>query len=209
MDVSADPFPAVHLRLKLKRNEKLKSIKEINNKDPFFATIDGTYKAIVEKCKNRKIEEYIFPYVGGEDEFREVNYRPFGNAIILTETTVLSEDEAANYIIDNINTDWALSAIERLTNTYKTVTIYRLYTHMPFKLKFVISCEERMNDFTGPINESIMNKINSDSIYRFVRQAQDWTLSMIWAAETGENTFYSSDIIHMYFKLMHDLLDDL
>lgn len=209
MDVTGDPFPAVHLRLKLKRNEKIHSIKDFNNDDPFFGSIDETYRYIVEKCKNKRVEEHVFPYVGGDDDFREVNYHPFGNAIVLTDSTVLSDDDSTNYIINNINTDWALSAIERLTNVYKSVTIYRLYTHMPFKLKFVIGCEGRMSDYSGPIKESVINKINLDSIYRFVRQSQDWTLSMIWAAETGQNTFISSDIIHLYLKLMHDLLEEM
>lgn len=204
-----DPLPAVHLRLKLKRNEKLKLAKGSNMMDPFFAEINASYNKIVEKCKNKHVNECVFPYVGENDEFREVDYRPFNDSIILNDKTVLSEAETANYIIENINSDWSLSAIEHLTNIYKEVTLYRLYTHMPFKLKFVIECKERTNDVVGPLKDSVINKINSDAIYRFVKHAQDWTFSMIWAAETGEDTYVSSDMLRLYFKLMEDLLEDM
>ena len=204
-----DPLPAVHLRLKLKRNEKLKLSKGSNMMDPFFAEINATYDRIVEKCKNKQVNERVFPYIGENDEFREIDYRPFNGAIKLTDKMILSEEGMANYIIEDINTDWALSAIEQLTNIYREVTLYRLYTHMPFKLKFVVECKERMNNTVGPLKDSVINKINSDAIYRFVRHAQDWTLSMIWAAETGEDTYVSSDILRWYFKLMEDLLEEM
>lgn len=204
-----EALPAVHLRLKLKRNEKLSMSKGANTTDPFFGEVNAVYNKIIEKCKNKTVEERIFPYIGGDDEFREIDYRPFNNAVKLTDKTLLSEDDSANYIIEDINTDWALSAIEQLTNIYNEVTLYRLYTHMPFKLKFVIECEGRTNDIVGPLKDSVINKINLDAIYRFVRHAQDWTLSMIWAAETGEDTYVSSDILKLYFKLMEDLLEEL
>lgn len=204
-----DPLPAVHLRLKLKRNEKLKLAKGSNMMDPFFAEINVLHSRIAEKCKNKQVNERVFPYIGENDDFREIDYRPFKGAVILNDKTVLSEENTANYIIENINSDWALSAIEQLTNIYKEVTLYRLYTHMPFKLKFVVECKERTNDIAGPLKDSVINKINSDSIYRFVRHAQDWTLSMIWAAETGEDTYVSSDMLRLYFKLMEDLLEDM
>ncbi len=204
-----EALPAVHLRLKLKRNEKLSMAKGANTTDPFFGEVDGVYGRIVEKCKNKTVEERIFPYVGGDDEFREVDYRPFNNAVKLTDKTVLSEEDSANYIVENINTDWALSAIEQLTNIYEEVTLYRLYTHMPFKLKFVVECKGRTNDMVGPLKDSVINKVNLDAIYRFVRHAQDWALNMIWAAETGEDTYVSSDILKLYFKLMEDLLEEM
>ena len=204
-----DPLPAVHLRLKLKRNEKLKLAKGSNMMDPFFAEINVLHSRIVEKCKNNQVNERVFPYIGENDDFREIDYRPFNGSVILNDRTVLSEENTANYIIEYINSDWALSAIEQLTNIYKEVTLYRLYTHMPFKLKFVVECKERTNDMVGPLKDSVINKINSDSIYRFVRHAQDWTLSMIWAAETGEDTYVSSDMLRLYFKLLEDLLEDM
>ena len=204
-----ESLPAVHLRLKLKRNEKPSMAKGTNMMDPFFGEVDAVYGRIVEKCKNKTVEERIFPYVGGDNKFREVDYRPFNNAIKLTDKTVLSEDDSANYVVEDINTDWALSAIERLTNIYKEVTLYRLYTHMPFKLKFVIECKGRTSNVVGPLKDSVINKINLDAIYRFVRHAQDWTLNMIWAAETGEDTYVSSDILKLYFKLMEDLLEEM
>lgn len=204
-----DSLPAVHLRLKLKRNDKLNIAKGANTTDPFFGEVSDVYNRIVEKCKNKTVEERVFPYVGGDDEFREVDYRPFNNAVKLTDKTVLSEEDSANYIVENINSDWALSAIEQLTNIYKEVTLYRLYTHMPFKLKFVIECKGRTNDMVGPLKDSVINKVNLDAIYRFVRHAQDWTLNMIWAAETGEDTYVSSDVLRLYFKLMEDLLEEM
>jgi hypothetical protein len=177
--------------------------------DPFFAEINASYNKIVEKCKNKQVNERVFPYIGENDEFREIDYRPFNGAVKLTDKTILSEEETANYIIEDINTDWALSAIEQLTNIYKEVRLYRLYTHMPFKLKFVVECKGRTDDNVGPLKDSVINKINSDAIYRFVRHAQDWTFSMIWAAETGEDTYVSSDMLRLYFKLMEDLLEEL
>ena len=48
-----ETFPAVHLMLKLKRNDELKLSKGINMNDPFFSNIDDMYKEIVEKCKNK------------------------------------------------------------------------------------------------------------------------------------------------------------
>ena len=204
-----ETLPAVHLRLKLKRNDNIRLAKGTNITDPFFAEINAAYNVIVEKCKNKIVEERIFPYIAGDDGFREVNYRPFNDASELTDKTVLSEDDSANYIIENINSDWALSAIEQLTNIYNEVTLYRLYTHMPFKLKFVIECKERVNNTMGPLKDSVINKINSDAIYRFIRHVQDWTFGMIWAAETGEDTYVSSDILRLYFKLMSDLLDEM
>ena len=204
-----EALPAVHLRLKLKRNDKLSMAKGANTTDPFFGEVNGLYNKIIEKCKNKTVEERVFPYIGGDDEFREIDYRPFNNAVKLTDKTVLNEDDSANYIVENINTDWALSAIEQLTNIYKEVTLYRLYTHMPFKLKFVIACKGRTSNIVGPLKDSIINKINLDAIYRFVRHAQDWTLNMIWAAETGEDTYVSSDVLKLYFKLMEDLLEEM
>ena len=204
-----EAFSAVHLMLKLKRNNEPRLSKGINMSDPFFSNIDDTYKEIVEKCKNKRVEERIFPYIGGDDDFREINYRPFNNAVKLTASTVLPEDNNVSYIIDNLNTDWALSAVEQLTNIYKNVTIYRLYTHMPFKLKFVINCAERLNDNVGPLMQSVDNKINAGELYTFMRTAQEWTRSMIWAAETGEDTYVSSDILKLYYKLMSDLLEEL
>lgn len=204
-----EAFPAVHLMLKLKRNDGLRLYKRNNMNDPFFSNIDDMYKEIVEKCKNKRVEERIFPYIGGDDDFREIDYRPFNKSVKLTTSTVLPEDNNASYIIDNLNTDWALSAVEQLTNIYKTVTVYRLYTHMPFKLKFVIDCAERLNDNVGPLTQSVSNKINAGELYNFMRTAQEWTRSMIWAAETGEDTYVSSDILRLYYKLMSDLLEEL
>lgn len=204
-----EAFPAVHLMLKLKRNDELKLYKGINMEDPFFSNIDETYKEIVEKCKNKKVEERIFPYIGGDDDFREIDYRPFNKAVKLTASTVLPDDNNTSYVIENLNTDWALSAVEQLTNIYKTVTVYRLYTHMPFKLKFIINCAERLNDKVGPLTQSVSNKINAGELYTFMRTAQEWTRSMIWAAETGDDTFVSSDILKLYYRLMSDLLEEL
>ena len=204
-----ESFPAVHLMLNLKRNEELILSKGNNMNDPFFSNIDETYKEIVEKCKNKRVEERVFPYIGEDDEFREIDYRPFNKAIKLDSTTVLSESDTINYIIENLNTDWALSAVEQLTNIYKTVTVYRLYTHMPFKLKFIISCAERLNNKVGPLTHSVSNKINAGELYNFMRTAQEWTRSIIWAAETGEDTYVSSDILKLYYKLMSDLLEEL
>lgn len=204
-----ESLPAVHMRLKLKQNAKLSMAKGANITIPFFGEVNEAYIKIVEKCKNKTVEERVFPYIGGDDDFREIDYRPFNNAVKLTDKTVLSEDDSANYVVEDINTDWALSAIEQLTNIYKEVTLYRLYTHMPFKLKFVIECKGRTSDIVGPLKDSVINKINLDAIYRFVRHAQDWTLNMIWVAETGEDTYVSSDILKLYFKLMEDLLEEM
>ena len=204
-----ETFPAVHLMLKLKRNDEPKLSKGINMSDPFFSNIDDMYKEIVEKCKNKRVEERIFPYIVDDDGFREIDYRPFNKAIKLSASTVLPEDNKVSYIIDNLNTDWALSAVEQLTNIYKTVTVYRLYTHMPFKLKFVIDCAERLNNNVGPLTQSVDNKINAGELYTFMRTVQEWTRSMIWAAETGEDTYVSSDILKLYYKLMSDLLEEL
>ncbi len=202
-------LPAVHLMLKLKRNEHIRLAKGNNMGDPFFSNIDETYKEIVEKCKNKRVEERVFPYIAEDDDFREINYRPFKDSIKLDSSTVLPESDTVNYIIENLNTDWALSAIEQLTNIYKEVTIYRLYTHMPFKLKFVIGCSGRLNNKVGPLTQTVNNKINAGELYSFMLTAQEWTRSMIWAAETGEDTYVSSDILKLYYRLMSDLLEEL
>lgn len=204
-----DAFPAVHLKLKLKRNTQMVLVKGNNIDSPFFNSIDETHKEIVEKCKNKTLEEQVFPYIGGDDDFREVDYRPFNKAIKLDSSTVLPEDDSVSYIIGDLNTDWALSAVEQLTNIYKDVTIYRLYTHMPFKLKFVIACSERLNDNVGPLNGSVVNKINAGDLYKLMRCAQEWTRTIIWAVETGDSTYISSAVLRLYYYLMTNLLDEL
>lgn len=202
-------LPAVHLMLKLKRNEHIQLAKGNNMGDPFFSNIDETYKEIIEKCKNKRVEERVFPYIGEDDDFREINYRPFKDSVKLDSSTVLPESDIVNYVIENLNTDWALSAVEQLTNIYKEVTVYRLYTHMPFKLKFIVACAGRLNDKVGPLTQTVNNKINAGELYSFMRTAQEWTRSMIWAAETGEDTYVSSDILKLYYRLMSDLLEEL
>ena len=202
--------PAMHFRLKLKRNEKVHLAKGDNMNDPFFANIDIVQKKIVEKCKNERVSDIIFPYnLGASDEYREINYRPFRKAIELTDSIDLPIDNEASYIIEDLNTDWALSAVEQLTNIYKEVTVYRLYTHFPFKLKVVVHCKSRINDFTGPLTYTGLNKINLDELYMFMRYMQEWTLCMITIAETGEETDVSYDAIKYYLRLMSDLLDDM
>lgn len=205
-----DAYPAVHLWLKLKRNDKIRlSGNSCDTIEPFFNDIDEEQKWIVEKCKNNTVNERVFPYIGGDDDFREVNYRPFNNAIKLNNKTYLSEENTADYIIDDINTEWALSAIEQLTYIYKEVSVLRLYTHMPFKLKFVIMCREKIIDQTTPLTASVINKINLERLHDIMSAAQGWTKSMIWVAETGEDTYVSSDMFRLYIMLMSDLLDEL
>ena len=202
--------PAMHFRLKLKRNEKVHLAKGDNMNDPFFANIDTVQKSIVEKCKNERVSDIIFPYnLGASADYREINYRPFMKANELTDSTILPIDNEASYIIEDLNTDWALSAVEQLTNIYKEVTVYRLYTHFPFKLKVIVHCKSRMNDFTGPLTDTVLNKINLDELYMFMQYMQEWTLCMITVAETGEESTVSYETISCYLKLMNDLLDDL
>lgn len=201
--------PAMHLRLKLKHNKKVHLSKGDTINDPFFANIDTVQKKIVEKCKNKRINERVFPLISDIDEYREINYRPFNKAIELSDSTILPDDDNASYIIDNLNTDWALSAVEQLTNIYKEVTVYRLYTHFPFKIKVVVQCKTRLNNSTGPLTESVLNKINLDELYAFMRYMQEWAICMITVAETGEETFVSHDTLYYYLKLISDLLDDL
>ena len=204
-----EAYPAVHLWLTLKRNEHPRLTERDNMMDPFFSAIDEKQKAIVEKCKNANINERVFPYIGGDDDFREVNYRPFNDAVKLTDKTYLSEDNTANYIIEDLNTEWALSAVEQLTHIYKEVTVVRLYTHMPFKLKFVIMCRSRLTDHTAPLTKAVINKNNLEELHAIMEATQAWTNSMIWVAETGDDTYVSSDMFSLYIKLMSDLLDEL
>jgi hypothetical protein len=202
-------LPAAHLMLTLKRNEDIRLVKGNDNDLPFFDSIENIRKEIVEKCKNKTVEGKVFPYSDEDDDQREINYKPFSGAIDLDPSTVLPEDNSVNYIIKDLNTDWSLSAVEQLTNIYNSVTIYRLYTHMPFKLKFVIACTERVNDNVGPLTQSVSNKINAGNIYKLMRTALEWTRSIIWCAETDKDVYISNVILKHYYRLLSKLLEEL
>lgn len=200
---------AIHLSCKLKRNEKPVLAKGENMESPFFNDIDRLHKKITEKCKNKLVNERVYPFVSENEDDRDINYRPFSDAIELTSKTVLSDKDNASYVIQNLNTEWALSAIEQLCHIYNEVTLYRIYTHTPYKYKVIALCKERTSNETKPLTEMVLNKENLEDIHAFLDIVSRWTLSMIWIAETEDNTFVSSNALKCYFELMERLLDNL
>lgn len=200
---------AIHLSCKLKRNEKPVLAKGENMENPFFNDIDKLHKMIFEKCKNGLVNERVYPFISDNEDDRDINYRPFSDAIELTNKTVLSDKDNASYIIQNLNTEWALSAIEQLCHIYNEVTLYRLYTHTPYKYKVIAFCKERTSNETKPLTDMVLNKENLEDIHAFLNILSRWTLSMIWVAETEDNTFVSSNALKCYFEIMERLLDNL
>ena len=81
-----ETFPAVHLMLKLKRNDELRLSKGIKMNDPFFSNIDDTYKEIVAKYDDR-----------GADCFEEIDKWEFYDKTKEHSSVVIQTGESALY----------------------------------------------------------------------------------------------------------------
>lgn len=196
---------SIHLRTKVINNTKPvlgdivegKSFKNI----PFLDEIDEMRKYVNTLIASFGTVKYVYPL--GNMVNGGINPIPFADAILLTPDTVIENESKLNGIIDNLNTDWAVSVIELLSSIYSNVELIRVWTHSPFDFKVIVHCENRLNSKQYKLNRIVTNKKNISKVYSFMKHILMW-ISLIGVLSSANK---DHPIIVEYVERLTTILD--
>lgn len=161
----------IHMQIDILPNENVRFGDNSNSVTPFFSDIAAKMIQYNKFSENAAIKWALFPLI------HETNLLPFENAILLTPETVISDNTVSDYIIENINTDQGISLIEELSGIYKKVTLCRIYSHNPGKMKFIVHCVEKTKNILKLSFKTVLFKRNLYRIHEILYRLLQWDIN--------------------------------